>query len=183
MIFTCIFIRITVTRTNEESFKWRITNHSICSVAGQDCPTTDLPDQPDAEGFYMYIAGKSGEGIDSKPSARITSKEASSPVSECIFFYYNLKEGGISSLSVKTLDASMKETLVWQLQDIYSTGEWHLAQVEVEGASRVAFEVGGGESDEGFAAVDEILVLKVDICTIEPTDAAPGTYLNVPQPK
>ena len=181
-LFISILIRITVTRTNEESFKWRITNHSICSLAGQDCPTTDLPDRPDEEGFYMYIAGKSGVGIDSKPSARITSKEASSPISECIFFYYNLKEGGISSLSVKTLDASMKETLIWQLQDIYSTGEWHLAQVEVEKASRVVFEVEGGQLEEGFAAVDEILVRKVDICTIEPTNAAPGSQ-NVTEPK
>ena len=123
----------------------------------------------------MYIAGKSGVGIDSKPSARITSKEASSPISECIFFYYNLKEGGISSLSVKTLDASMKETLIWQLQDIYPTGEWHLAQVETQETTRVAFEVEAGESDGGFAAVDEILVRKVDICTIEPTSAAPGS--------
>ena len=127
----------------------------------------------------MYIAGKSGVGIDSKPSTRITSTEASSPISECVFFYYNLKEGGISSLSVKTLDLDMKETLVWKLQDIYSTGEWHLAQVKVEGASRVAFEVEGGDSDEGFAAVDEILVRKVDICVIQPTNAAPGKNLKI----
>ena len=123
----------------------------------------------------MYIAGKSGVGIDAKPSSRITSSEASSPLSECIFFYYNLKEGGISSLSVKTLDVSEKETLVWQLQDISSTEEWHLAQVETKEATRVVFEVKAGESDGGFAAVDEILVRLVDICTIEPTNAAPGS--------
>ena len=122
----------------------------------------------------MYIPGKSGAGIDAKPSSRITSSEASSPISECIFFYYNLKEGGISSLSVKTLDSSEKETLIWQLKDIYSTGEWHLAQVETKDATRVVFEVEAGESDGGFAAVDEILVRLVDICTIEPTNAAPG---------
>ena len=81
------------------------------------------------EGFYIYINGKSGLGIDSKPSARITSVEASPPLSECVFFYYNLKEGGIASLSVKTLDASEQETLIWQLDDVFSTGEWHLAQV------------------------------------------------------
>ena len=81
------------------------------------------------EGFYIYINGKSGLGIDSKPSARITSSEASSPLSECVFFYYNLKEGGIASLSVKTLGASEQETLIWQLNDVFSTGEWHLAQV------------------------------------------------------
>ena len=171
-----------MSRTNEESFKWRISNQSSCSLpGGQDCPSTDLP--VDEEGFYMYIAGKSGLGIDSKPSSRITSTEASSPISECIFFYYNLKEGGISSLSVKTLDASMKETLIWQLEDIYPTGEWHLAQVETEEASRVAFEVEAGESDGGFAAVDEILVRKVDICTIEPTSAAPGKIRTLTCPK
>ena len=81
------------------------------------------------EGFYIYINGKSGLGIDSKPSARITSSMASPPLSECVFFYYNLKEGGIASLSVKTLDASEQETLIWQLSDVFSTGEWHLAQV------------------------------------------------------
>ena len=123
----------------------------------------------------MYIAGKSGEGIDSRPASRITSAEASSPISECIFFYYNLMEGGISSLSVKTLDSSRKETLIWQLQDISSTGEWHLAQVETKEATRVVFEVEGGQSDQGFAAVDEILVRKVDICAIQPTDADPGS--------
>ena len=172
-LFT-LLIRIITTRTNEESFKWSISNHSSCiDTVGQDCPATDTP--ADEEGFYMYIAGKSGVGIDAKPSSRITSSEASSPISECIFFYYNLKEGGISSLSVKTLDASEKETLIWKLQDISSTGEWHLAQVETKEATRVVFEVEAGESDAGFAAVDEILVRLVDICTIEPTNAAPGS--------
>ena len=49
-----------------------------------------------------------------------------------------------------------------------------LAQVEANRASRLIFEVEGGDSDRGFAAVDEILVRKVDICATTPTNAVPG---------
>ena len=47
--------------------------------------------------------------------------------------------------------------------------------METKEATRVVFEVEGGQSDQGFAAVDEILVRKVDICAIQPTDADPGS--------
>ena len=56
----------------------------------------------------------------------------------------------------------------------YKTAKWHLAQVEANTASRLIFEVEGGDSDRGFAAVDEILVRKVDICATTPTNAVPG---------
>ena len=59
----------------------------------------------------------------------------------------------------------------------YKTTKWHLAQVEANTASRLIFEVEGGDSDRGFAAVDEILVRKVDICATTPANAAPGMFI------
>ena len=61
----------------------------------------------------------------------------------------------------------------------YKTTKWHLAQVEANTASRLIFEVEGGDSDRGFAAVDEILVRKVDICATTPTNAVPGMKLKI----
>ena len=61
----------------------------------------------------------------------------------------------------------------------YKTAKWHLAQVEANTASRLIFEVEGGDSDRGFAAVDEILVRKVDICATTPTNAVPGMKLKI----
>ena len=51
--------------------------------------------------------------------------------------------------------------------------------MEANTASRLIFEVEGGDSDRGFAAVDEILVRKVDICATTPTNAVPGMKLKI----
>ena len=125
-------------------------------------------------GFFMYVDGKQGSGHEDV-IARIYSAQQAGDSTECIMFFYDLKGGGISAMSVIAQDQQDEETVVWHLATVQDTGKWQIGQVPVSAARRIIFQVEKAEGvDAGFAAVDEILCLHVDECLYNPPEAAPG---------
>ena len=123
----------------------------------------------------MYVDGSQGTGEWSEGIATLISPAASIEITECVMFYYNLKEGGIASMSVVMEDSAETQTTVWHLSSIHDTGEWYLAQVLVTNAVKVLFVVEKAEeTNVGFATVDEISARKLDRCTITPEEATPN---------
>ena len=110
---------------------------------------------------------------------------SSSKLSACIIFYYNLKLGGVSSLSVISMDANLVQTVVWQLSSKHNTASWELGQVHVDNATRIIFQVEKSEgANAGFASIDEILVeTKLDHCDTTPPEAEPSQTTAKPTTK
>ena len=121
----------------------------------------------------MYIDGQQGAGHEDV-IARLYSAQQAGDSTECVMFFYNLKGGGISAMSIISQDQQDVETVVWQLPTVQDTGEWKIGQVPVAAARRIIFQVEKAEGvDAGFAAVDEILCLHVDECLYNAPEAAP----------